>query len=139
ARWESCTAMVDALSAALARRTEPAVARTVVMAPPPAPPRGAPVTPPVAAPSYVDTDAPSDPIAVAYPSPPPLPRTTSHRGRNAILIAAALVVLLIIGIAGYLSGRPMPIVSLVPSTVAAGDWVRVSASTLPASQSGEIR
>src|SRR5258708_16848462 len=45
ARWESCTAMVDALAAALTRRPEPAVARTVVIAPP-APPRAAPVAPP---------------------------------------------------------------------------------------------
>src|ERR1700688_3433685 len=38
ARWESGTAMVDALSAALTRRPEPAVARTVVMTPGPPPP-----------------------------------------------------------------------------------------------------
>ena len=138
ARWDSCTAMVDALSAALARRPEPAVARTVVMAPttPSAPPRAAPA---IAVPSYVDTEAPSDPIAVAYPSPPPAPSTRSHRGRNAILIAAALIVLLIIGIAGYLSGRPTPVVSLSPSTVVAGDSVQLTASNLPANQNGEIR
>jgi serine/threonine protein kinase len=141
ARWESCTAMVDALSAALARRPEPAVARTVVIAPgPPARPQTAPVAETaIAAPAYVDTEAPSDPIAVAYPSPPPAPTRKSHRGRNAILIAAALIVLLIIGVAGYLSGRPMPVVSLSPSTVAAGDSVLLSASNLPANQSGEIR
>ena len=87
----------------------------------------------------MDTETSSDPIAVAYPSPPPVPKTRSHRGRNAILIAFALIVLLIIGIAGYLSGRPQPIVSLSPSTVAAGDTVLLTASNLPASQSGEIR
>ncbi len=139
ARWDSCTAMVDALSAALTRRPEPAVARTVVMAPPSAPPRMAPAGAAAIAPSYVDTETSSDPIAVAYPSPPPVPKTRSHRGRNAILIAFALIVLLIIGIAGYLSGRPQPIVSLSPSTVAAGDTVLLTASNLPASQSGEIR
>jgi len=139
ARWDSCTAMVDALSAALTRRPEPAVARTVVMAPPSAPPRMAPAAAAAIAPSYVDTETSSDPIAVAYPSPPPVPKTRSHRGRNAILIAFALIVLLIIGIAGYLSGRPQPIVSLSPSTVAAGDTVLLTASNLPASQSGEIR
>lgn len=137
ARWDSCTAMVDALSAALTRRPEPVVARTVVMAPTPAPPAYA--APAIAAPSYVDTESPSDPIAVAYPSPPPIPKARSHRGRNAILIATALIALLVIGIAGYLVGRPMPIVSLNPSTVVAGDSVQLTASNLPANQSGEIR
>jgi serine/threonine protein kinase len=142
ARWESCTAMVEALAAALAPRPEPAVSRTVVMAPhqPPPPPPAARATPAAfAAPVFVDTESSSDPIAVAYPSPPPIPGRKSHRGRNAILIAAALIVLLIIGIAGYLSGRPQPVLSLAPSTVAAGDSVLVTASNLPANQSGEIR
>jgi serine/threonine protein kinase len=143
ARWESCTAMVDALSAALTRRPEPAVARTVVMAPapPPHPPprAAAAVAAAFAAPLYVDTESPSDPIAVAYPSPPPIPAPRSHRGRNAILIAAALIVLLIIGVAGYLAGRPEPVISLTPSAVTAGDSVLVSASNLPANQSGELR
>ena len=139
ARWDSCTAMVDALSAALSRRPEPVVARTVVMAPPP-PPIAAPATAAAfAAASFVDTETPSDPIAVAYPSPPPIPKPTSHRGRNAILIAAALIVLLIIGIAGYLTGRPMPVLALTPSTVVAGDSLLVTASNLPANQRGEIQ
>src|SRR5258708_12728839 len=49
ARWDSCTAMVDALAAALTRRPEPAVARPVVMAPPSptrAPPHAPPPLPP---------------------------------------------------------------------------------------------
>src|SRR5260370_8915831 len=33
ARWESCTAFVDALAAALAGKTDPALARTLVMSP----------------------------------------------------------------------------------------------------------
>ena len=76
---------------------------------------------------------------MAYPSPPPVPKARSNRGRNAILIAFALIVLLIIGIAGYLSARPQPIVSLSPSTVAAGDSVLLTVNNLPANQSGEIR
>jgi serine/threonine protein kinase len=137
ARWETCTAMVDALGAALTRKPEPAVARTVVMAPTPSPPQYAP--PAITSPSYVDTESASDPIAVAYPSPPPIPKTRSHRGRNAILIATALIVMLVIGIAGYLAGRPMPVVTLSPSTVVAGDSVQLTASNLPANQNGEIR
>jgi hypothetical protein len=139
ARWESCTAMVDALSAALSQRPEAAVARTVVMAPP-RPSAPTPATEAAyAAPAFVDTETPSDPIAVAYPSPPPVAAPRSHRGRNAILIAIALIVLLIIGIAGYLSVRPTPVVSLTPSTVVAGDSILVTASNLPANQVGEIR
>ena len=139
ARWESCTAMVDALSAALSHRPEAAVARTVVMAPP-RPSAAAPVTEAAfAAPTFVDTETPSDPIAVAYPSPPMVPAPKSHRGRNGILIAIVLIVLIIIGIAGYLSVRPTPVMSLTPSTVAAGDSILVAASNLPANQAGEIR
>src|SRR5260370_39954664 len=131
--------MLERSPRAVARRPEPAVARTVVMAPP-SPTRAAREAPPAfAAPTYVDTETPSDPIAVAYPSPPPIPEPRSHRSRNAILVAAALIVLLIIGIAGYLTARPMPVVSLTPSTVPAGDSVRLAASHLPANQSGEIR
>jgi protein kinase-like protein len=139
ARWESCTAMVDALSAALTHRPEP-VARTVVMAPAPA---VAVVASPVAAaipaaPAYVDTE-PDSGITVAYPSPPPVPAAKSHRGRSAIALAAFLIVLLVIGVAGYLTARPKPVLSLAPSTVAAGDSVLVTASNLPANQAGEIR
>jgi len=139
ARWESGTAMVDALSAALTRRPEPAVARTVVMTPGPPPPAAPEAPAAFAAPTFVDTEAPSDPIAVAYPSPPPVPVPKSHRGRNTILIAAGLVVLLIIGIAGYLSALPTPVLSLTPSTVVAGNAILVTASNLPANQTGEIR
>src|ERR1700686_4200922 len=71
ARWESGTAMVDSLSAGLSRRPEPAVARTVVMAPvaapQPAPPMAAPAT---SAATYVDTESSGETAAVAYPSPP---------------------------------------------------------------------
>jgi serine/threonine-protein kinase len=142
ARWESCTAMIDALAAALTRTPEPAVARTVVMAPPG--PSGARVAAPppeaaTAAPSYVDTEAPSDPIAVAYPSPPPpVVRRKSRKGFIAVAMTV-LVVLLVIGVAGYLSLRPQPSVSLSPSTVVAGDSVLVAVSHLPANQNGEVR
>jgi serine/threonine protein kinase len=131
ARWESCTAMVDALSAALTRRPEP-VARTIAMAAQPVA-----AAPPVSA--YANTEAPSDPIAVAYPSPPPpVIKKKSRRGILAVAIAA-LIVLLVIGVAGYLTLQPSPALSLSPSTIVAGDAVLVSASHLPANQSGEIR
>ena len=131
ARWESCTAMVDALGAALTSRPEP-VARTIVMAVQPA------VVPPPAS-AYASAEAPGDPIAVAYPSPPPpLIKGTSRKGIVGVAIAT-LIVLLVIGAAGYLALQAPPALSLSPSTVVAGDSVLVSASHLPANQSGEIR
>ena len=140
ARWESCTAMVDALSAALTHRPEP-VARTVVMRPTPAaPPFTGPLTATeVAAPDYVDTERPSDPIAVAYPSPPiPVVKRKSRKGLVTVAITV-LLLLLVIGVAGYLSTRPTAALSLTPATVVAGDSVLVTASHLPANQSGEVR
>jgi serine/threonine protein kinase len=142
ARWESCTAMVDALEAALKNRPEPISARTVVMTPRSA---AVPDTEPLPAtaiigPGFVDAEAPSDPMAVAYPSPPPpVVRRKSRKGLIAIA-AIMLILLLVIAAAGLVALRPLPPgVSLTPSTVAAGSAVRVTASHLPANQSGEIR
>ena len=140
ARWESCTAMVDALSAALTHRPEP-VARTMVMTPGPsmtpfARPEAAAARAPV---SYVDAEDSSAPGAVAYPSPPPpAVKRKSRKGRIAV-VAAALILLLLIGVAGYLSTLATPAASLTPSTVIAGGSVLVTASHLPANQNGEIR
>jgi hypothetical protein len=136
ARWESCTAMVDALSAALTRRPEPAAARTVVMAPVAA----SPAAPAVSAPSYVESEEPNDPMGVAYPSPPPPPVVEPKSRKGLIAVAmTVLIVLLVIGVAGYLATRPPPALSLTPSTVVAGNSVLVTAAGLPANQSGEIR
>jgi serine/threonine protein kinase len=136
-RWESCTAMIDALAAALTRRPEPAVARTVVMTPS-APPQSAPAA--ITAPNFVDAEPPSDPMISAYPPPPPLP-AAKRKSRKGLVAAAliVLVVLLVIGVAGYLTTRPNPGLSLSPSTVIAGDSVLVSGTNLPANQSGEVR
>jgi serine/threonine-protein kinase len=140
ARWESCTAMVEALSAALTNRPEPAVARTAVMTPGVAAAHASPAAPTaVLAPAFVDAEAPSDAMAVAYPSPPPpVVKRKSRRGLIAV-VAIALILLLVIGVAGLLALRPAPAMSLSPSTVVAGDSVVVSASALPANQNGEIR
>jgi hypothetical protein len=141
ARWESCTAMVAALAAALTNRPEPAAARTLVMAPRPnAAPRDAPAAATaVIAPGFVDAEAPSETMAVAYPSPPPtIVKRKSRKGLIAA-IAIVLVALLGIGVAALLALRPAPALTLSPSTVAAGDSVQVNASHLPANQNGDIR
>ena len=141
ARWETCTAMIDALGAALARRPEPAVARTVVIAPSSTRPLASPMAPPTVAPPAVDDgEPPSDPMIVAYPSPPPLPAVKRKSRKGLVAVAlTVLVVLLVIGVAGYLTTRPKPALSLSPSTINAGDSVLVTASNLPANQSGEVR
>jgi Protein kinase domain len=141
ARWESCTAMVDALAAALTNRPGPVVARTVLMAPAPIAAAHAPrvAATAVIAPASVGTEAPSDPMAVAYPSPPTPVVKRKSRTRRIAVVALVLILLLLIGVAGLLALRPAPAVSLSPSTLAAGDSVQVTASHLPANQNGEIR
>ncbi len=141
ARWESCTAFVDALAAALAGKAEPAVARTVVMAPPvastmPLAPLAAGVA--VATPPRVDAVNPSATVAMPYPTAAqPVARKKSRKRLIAAVTAGVLVVLLILGVLLIATSRPT--LSLSASTVRAGDTVVVNASHLPANQNGEIQ
>ncbi len=140
ARWESCTAFVDALAAALVAKAEPGVARTVMMAPAVAstiplasPAAGAPV----AIAPRVDAVNPSATVAVPYPAPAqPVAKKKSRKGLFAAIAAAVLVVLLILGLIVIAA---TPTLSLSSSTVRAGDTVVVNASHLPANQIGEIQ
>jgi serine/threonine-protein kinase len=145
ARWQTCTEFVDALSAALTHSSEPAVTRTMVMAP-----AGvastmnlATATPAPPAPTYVDSEDSAATVGVAFPSPPPSEvKRKSRKGLIALTIAAALILLLVIGTVGYVgyvATHQAPAFSLSPSTVVAGDTVRVTARHLPANQTGEIR
>jgi hypothetical protein len=100
----------------------------------------------MAPPAYIDDSAgvdqtdPGDSIAVAYPSPPPpVIKKRSRKGLIAFVTAAALVVLLAAGTVGYIATHQKLALSVSPSTVAAGNDVLVTASHLPANQSGEIR
>ncbi len=138
ARWESCTAFVDALAAALARKAGPAAARTMVMTP------GAASTMPLVTPATVAASAADDDladssetVAVAYPSPPP--PAAKRKSRKGLVALAAVVALLIVGGAAYVVTKPRPALSLSASTVAAGDTVVVSGTNLPANQNGEIQ
>jgi hypothetical protein len=141
ARWESCTAFVDALAAALAAKAEPAVARTMVMAPAVA------STIPLAAPAAgaavavaprVDAVNPSATVAVPYPAPAqPGPKKRSRKRLFAMVAAGVLVVLLILGV--LLAATARPTLSLSASTVRAGDTVVVNATHVPANQAGEIQ
>src|SRR5713101_6906324 len=143
ARWDSCTAFVDALAAALAGKADPGVARTLVMTPAVA--STVPVAAPVAVaaarmPAQARADAvnPSATVAVPYPATvQPSAKKKSRKGLLAAIAAGVLVVLLILGVLLVASTRPT--LSLSASTVRAGDTVVVNASRLPANQNGEIQ
>jgi hypothetical protein len=142
ARWESCTAFVDALAAALAGNTEPVAARTLVMTPAVA------STMPLATPAAgaaaailprADAVNPSATMAMPFPAPAqPAAKKKSRKRLYAAVIGGVLVVLLILGVL-LLSAVARPTLSLSSSTVTAGDTVVVNASHLPANQSGEIQ
>ena len=143
ARWESCTAFVDALAAALAGKTHPGVARTMVMAPAVAStvPLAAPVAVAAAAmPAQARADAvnPSATVALPYPAPAQTAaKKKSRKGLLAAIAAGVLVVLLVLGVLLVASARPT--LSLSASTVREGEIVVVNAGHLPASQNGEIQ
>ncbi|HVS47272.1 MAG TPA: serine/threonine-protein kinase [Candidatus Dormibacteraeota bacterium] len=142
-RWPSCTAFVDALADALARRSATPAAKTVVMSPlaalamPLTTPGDATVMAPLAG---VDETDDAESITVAYPSPPPpVVKKKSRKGLVAAATAAVLILVLVAGTVGYIATHQAPALSLSPSTVAAGDTVLVTAGHVPANQDGEIR
>jgi serine/threonine protein kinase len=142
-RWESCSAFVDALPAALAGR-EPVAATTMVMTPataapplPPQPVQAPPAPPPPSAPRAQNAGAT---VAVAFPSPPPpVPRRRSHRGL--IVAVAGLVVLVLAATAllAFAAAHQRPSLALSSMTVSPGAHISVSASHLPPNQSGELQ
>jgi eukaryotic-like serine/threonine-protein kinase len=118
ARWESCTAFVDALASALTAKAEPAVAKTVVIAPPQA--------------------ASTQPLAAPYPLAAAPTRRKSHRRLYTILAVVAALLLFAFTFLLVVAART-PTLSLSSSTVTAGDTVVVNATHLPANESGEIQ
>ena len=142
ARWESCTAFVDALAAALAGKTDPALGRTLVMTPAVAStlPMAAPVAAAtaVAIPPRAGAANAGATVAMPYPAAAlPVAKKKSRKGLFAAIAAAVLVVLLILGI--LLTAAAKPTLSLSASTVVAGDTVVVNATHLPANQIGDIQ
>jgi Protein kinase domain len=141
ARWESCSAFVDALSSALTSGHAPAVARTMVMAP------VVSSTVPVGAAAVAEHIAieESEPelatMATAYPSPPAGAPPRLHRRRSVIaLIALGLILVLAAGgVVAWSILNPPATLSVSPNTVVAGTTVVVTASHLPANQVGEIQ
>jgi Protein kinase domain len=145
ARWESCTAFVDALETAL---VVPApngatmlmgspVASTVPVAKPPARKRAAarlrPTTVVVPPPTSVVDVAPTVPGAAISPRSP-----RRRLGRRSLIgLAAALLLVLALGVCAIAANATT--LSVNPSRVAPGGTVHVTASHVPANQAGEIQ
>jgi hypothetical protein len=142
ARWESCTALVDALVAALAAAPSPAAAKTMVMRAPIA------STVPLARAAVVDRPVVQPrPATVAMPFPAPAPtaplaatpvkRQRRLNRRLLIGLASIVVLLLVLGVCALAAQATT--LSVSPGTAARGDVVAVTATRVPANQIGEIQ
>ena len=142
ARWDSCSAFVESLAAALSSVPSPApvIAKTMVIGPPTAstvPLAGVAVAERHVAPPQAAT------VAVAYPSPngtgaaSPAKRLKRLNRRLVLGIAATVLLLLLLGICQVALAATTIAVS--PNRAARGDTVNVSATHVPANQVGEIQ
>ncbi|MHB8613860.1 MAG: serine/threonine-protein kinase [Candidatus Dormibacteraceae bacterium] len=156
-RWESGTAFVDALAAALAspavpvdktmvlgaaaqpsteRLAPPAVAAAVAAVARRPASEGAPATMVVAMPAATDHVVPAAFNGRSASAHPAKPR------RRSLMIATAaglvLVLLLVLGVCAAVAAQG-PTLALSPSTVVAGGRVLVTADHVPANKSGEIQ
>ena len=139
-RWESSTAFVDALEAALSEAPAVVTAKTMVV-----PPRLA-STRPIARTALMDRPV-APPIeataVVAYSSPPapgpPAPAAGEKRSRRRLVIglAALLMLLLVLGVCAVAAQATTLDVS--PNRVAPGGTVHVTSIHVPAYQVGEIQ
>lgn len=151
ARWESCTAFVDALAAAAHEAPRPAIAQTMVMPPPvvasTVPLAGvataavaAAVAVPVAGPIAQPTAAVTYPAAAAAAAQAQAGPQRSRKLAAAIVAAGLIVALLIVAVVTrQLISRAQPAMSIAPTTAVPGENVAVTASHLPANQLGEIQ
>ena len=145
ARWESCAAFVAALRSALEAPQSPAVERTVVMAPPvaatvpiaraKAAPANATVVMPMPAPVVADA---TPPMPVASPVSAAIPTKKSRR-RLYTMLAAALLLVLLVGTCGLVAALKPPMLTLSATTVHPGDSLTATASHVPANQAGEVQ
>ena len=146
-RWETCESMVTALEQTL-RAAGPATERTIVYEPP-APIVGAPA---VATEPWVANAGPATAVmerpeakaaisrsaTVAVALPQPIDRKRRRRTGAVIGAAALVLVLLIGGVCLFQATRP-PTLDVSPHVAAYGQHVAVTATHLPRNQSGQIR
>ena len=143
ARWSSCAAFVDALDAALKGvAPAPAVAKTMVMAPPVVASTVPLVAAAVVAERVATAPLPGT-VAVAFPGATAaevIAPQAKRRSRKRLIamIAAAAIVLLILGSLGLIA-LAAPTLSLSSSTVSPGENVVVSATRVPANTNGQIQ
>jgi serine/threonine protein kinase, bacterial len=139
ARWDSCTAFVDALAAALAApAAAPFAAKTLVIGPPVA------STVPIAKPVAPRKPRPEATAAIAFPAPaaqvaaaPPVAGPRRHTRRNvAIGVAAILLLLVAFGTCQALIATTL---ALNPTIATPGSSVNVNAKNVPANQPGTIQ
>jgi serine/threonine-protein kinase len=138
ARWNTCTEFVDALASALSGVSRPAVERTVAFSPQLA------STVPVAAGAAVAERVAAPPhsaatVAMPFPSVGPAAAAAKRNPRRRWLIGAAalLVLLLVLGVCAIAAQATTLAVN--PSTAARGDFVRITATHVPANQAGQIQ
>ena len=139
ARWDSCIGFVDALSAALAAAPAPATAPTMVLRAPLAstvPIGRAAVAERVAEPVAATVVAGYPPVISPRSAPAP-GRARRLSRRLAIGIAAVVVLLLLLGLCQAVLGATTLAVN--PNRVAPGGTVTVTATRVPANQTGEIQ
>ena len=138
ARWESCTAFVDALAAALAATpaekatvaARPRFATTLALIRPAGAVKAAPRTEVMPRPAAVAPTAPM-PAAAA----PPQPKQRHWLRRAAIVTGALLLLVVLFGVCQALAA---PTLTLNPTAAAPGQEVTVSAAHVPANQLGTI-
>jgi serine/threonine-protein kinase len=135
ARWETATAFVEALAAALAGEPAQLSAATVRMAPPVA----------VATRPLAPVSARAATVAMAMPQtsapPTPLtPRDAKRRRRLYEMVAGAVILILLLVVGGICAAADLqPTMSVDPTIAVPGDTVAVIASRLPADQFGQIQ
>jgi serine/threonine-protein kinase len=137
ARWETATAFVEALTAALAGESTQPSAATVRIAPP-----VVVATKPLAPASVrAATVAMAMPLSpAAAPPTPPTPRDAKRRRRLYEIVAGAVILILLLMVGGLCAAADLqPTMSLDPIIAVPGDTVYVIASRLPADQFGQIQ
>jgi serine/threonine protein kinase len=130
-RWGSCDAFVTALAAALGSKVSPVVERTIAFSPPVESIDGGPLFAP-------------PPTTVPSPAwPPPAEAAAKRKSRRRRYLIAAIAAVALLAIIGAVVGLALanlfkPTFSLSSSNVQAGDLLVITATHLPANQSGEI-
>ena len=138
ARWESATAFVDALAAALEDGPAPAVAQTVMMTPRVA--STVPMTRTAIAERVAAYTMEPPGAAAAPPAASAAPAGKARRSHKRLVatIASVAVALVLLGTCGLVALSQAPTLSISSTTIAPGEDVVITATRLPANVNGQI-